>query len=147
MDGLESVAVACVQGSLRHITKARHTNGRCMCHTSWRCVWGRGGGEVCHTGSPTGQSEPQSPREHILIQKNQKQVGGALWRGGGGIAKGSSLSWVAQLQGDKDGECKAAEIQSEKVVPKLQGEGQDESASLSSREPFDPWISVPFCAS
>ena len=70
-----------------------------------------------------------------------------------GVAKGSSVSWVAKFKGDKNSECKLSNGWSRSykviklllsagkwVVAKLQG---DKSASQSSMELYYPWISGP----
>ena len=70
-----------------------------------------------------------------------------------GVAKGSSVSWVAKFRGDKNSECKLSNGWSRSykviklllsagkwVVAKLQG---DKSASRSSMELCYPWISGP----
>ena len=70
-----------------------------------------------------------------------------------GIAKGSSVSWVVKFKGDKTSECTLSKGWSQsyrevkllfsagkRVVAILQG---DETASLSSMELYDPWISGP----
>ena len=66
-----------------------------------------------------------------------------------GVAKGSSISWVARFKGDKHSECKLSygwsrnyrEIKvllfpGKRVVAKLQG---DKSAHKSSMELYYPW--------
>ena len=70
-----------------------------------------------------------------------------------GVAKASSVSWVAKFKGDKNSECKLSNGWSQSykviklllsigkcVVAKLQG---DKSASHSSMELYYPWISGP----
>ena len=75
----------------------------------------------------------------------------------GGVAKLSSVSWVAKFKGDKNSEWKLSNWRSRSyreikvllsagkwVVAKLQG---DKSAPQSSTELYDPWISGPLCFS
>ena len=74
-----------------------------------------------------------------------------------GIAKGSSVSWVAKFKGDKISECKLSNgrARSYKAIKLLLSEGKwtvsklqgDKSASQSSMELHYPCISGPLCVS